>query len=247
MALAAIIVAQDRRGLFLAGDQGRSLGFDHRQGIAVRAVRTVAVAVEPLAARRTVILGGAVLAGTLVAGAIIPRPVVAGAVVGPGAFVTGTVVGAGRSIVALLRLALAPGAIVAVAPTVAAAVLALALTLAFETVGARPIVTLAVVTGPIVALPVIARALVAPAFAARLLALAFAAFGVVAFGFGGRGVRGGGGLGAALILEIDVEAGGDAVAPQDIAGRTRGLHGPHHPEIVLGVLQVVLRQHPVAG
>ncbi len=239
MALTAIVVAQDRRGLLFARDQRRRLGLDHRQGIAVRTVGAVAVAFETLAARRTVVLGGPVLAGTFVARPIIPGTIVTRAVI------PGPVVGASRTVVALLRLAVAAGAIVAVTPTVAAAVLAL--TLAFEAVGARPIVALAVIPGPIVALTVVAGAFVAPAFAARLLALAVAAFGVVAFRLSGRGVRGCGGLGAALILEIDVESGGDAVAAQDIAGRAGGLHGPNHPEIVLGVLQVVLRQHPVAG
>ncbi len=240
MALAAVVVAQDRRGLFLAGDQGRSLGLDHRQGITVRPVGAIAVPVEAFAARRTVVLGGAVFARAFVARTIIPWPVVAGALF------TRAVVGACRTIVALLGLAVAAGAIVAITPPVAATVLALALTLALEAIRARAIIALAVITGPIIALTVVARTLVAPTFGTGLLAFAFAALGIFGFRLGGRGVGGGGGLGAALILEIDVEARRDAVAAQDIAGRTRGLHGPNHPEIVFCVLQIVLRQHPVA-
>src|SRR5690606_17094641 len=56
----------------------------------------------------------------------------------------------------------------------------------------------------------------------------------------------GGGLGAGFVLEIDVEALADLFALGDVLERPLGLKGAQHAEIVLGVLQVVFRQHPVA-
>src|SRR5439155_13553838 len=54
------------------------------------------------------------------------------------------------------------------------------------------------------------------------------------------------GLGA-FVLEIDVEAGREVVAAEDLAGRTGGLHRPKQAEVVLSVLQVILAEDPVAG
>ena len=51
---------------------------------------------------------------------------------------------------------------------------------------------------------------------------------------------------AALVLEVDVVAGRELVAADDLADRPLRLHGAQDAEVVLGVLQVVLRQHAVA-
>jgi hypothetical protein len=52
---------------------------------------------------------------------------------------------------------------------------------------------------------------------------------------------------ARLVLEIDVKAGVELVAPDDLGGRPIGLHGPDQAEIVLCVLQKVLGQDAVTG
>src|SRR5690606_11349055 len=124
----------------------------------------------------------------------------------------------------------AVAAIVAVPEAIAAVV---AFPAAFEAVA------LAIVTLAVVALAVVA---VTAAFGALLAAFAI-----------GLGRLGGflrlcvsGGLGAALVLEIDVEAGGELIAAEDFAGRPLRLHGAQQSEVVLGVLQVVFGQHPVA-
>ncbi len=52
---------------------------------------------------------------------------------------------------------------------------------------------------------------------------------------------------AVLIFEVDVEAGGNRITPEDFRRRPMGLHSPQKPEIVLGMLQVVLGQNPVSG
>ncbi len=50
-----------------------------------------------------------------------------------------------------------------------------------------------------------------------------------------------------FVLEIDVEAGDELVAADNLRKRSLRLHGAHHPEVMLGVLKVVFRYHPVAG
>jgi hypothetical protein len=52
---------------------------------------------------------------------------------------------------------------------------------------------------------------------------------------------------AALVLEIDVVAAGELVTAHDLAHRPARLDGAQKAEIVLGVLQVVLAENPVAG
>src|SRR5206468_2735922 len=54
-------------------------------------------------------------------------------------------------------------------------------------------------------------------------------------------------LGAALVLEVDVVARGEGVTPHDLAGGLVGLHRADDAEVMLGVLQVVLAEDPVAG
>src|SRR6185312_14264253 len=106
-----------------------------------------------------------------------------------------------------------------------------------------PLIPLAIVPLPVVALAVLAlAAVVALALVAlpRPLALAL----LTAIGLRLRRLLG---RLAALILEVDVVAGRELVATDDLADRTLRLHGAQDPEVVLGVLQVVLRQHAVAG
>jgi hypothetical protein len=52
---------------------------------------------------------------------------------------------------------------------------------------------------------------------------------------------------ARLVLEIDVEAGVELVSTDDLGGGPVGLHGPDQAEIVLSVLQEVLREDAVTG
>src|SRR6185312_1255588 len=106
-----------------------------------------------------------------------------------------------------------------------------------------PLIPLAIVPLPVVALAVLAlAAVVALALVAlpRPLALAL----LTAIGLRLRRLLG---RLAALVLEVDVVAGRELVATDDLADRTLRLHGAQDPEVVLGVLQVVLRQHAVAG
>src|SRR5207302_10094184 len=92
----------------------------------------------------------------------------------------------------------------------------------------------------------IAGPVVAPILPRTLLPAA-AGLGAVLGGLGLLGRTVGLGLGAALVLEIDVEAGGELVAAENLAGRTLRLDGAQQAELVFGVLQVVLGEHPVAG
>jgi hypothetical protein len=52
---------------------------------------------------------------------------------------------------------------------------------------------------------------------------------------------------ARLVLEIDVKAGVELVSTYDLGGGPIGLHGPDQAEIVLCVLQEVLREDAVTG
>lgn len=237
MAFTAVLVTQDRGGALFGRHQRRGLRFDHGQRIALGAVLafaalgavvTVAAAFEALAARAVVTVTLPVFARAFVPGTIITRT-----------FIPRTIIAlAARTVVALailtfLALALTL-TVVPVAPTVAAA--------AFETIAPRTVVALAVVTLTVIALTILT--VVTPAFAARLLALAVGRFAVRRRVFGGFGGRR---LGAALILEVDVEAAGDVVAAQDLGRRLGRLHGAHDAEVVLGVLQVAFSQNTVAG
>ena len=55
-----------------------------------------------------------------------------------------------------------------------------------------------------------------------------------------------GGLGPGLVLEVDVETLVGQFARRDLGHRPLRLQGPQDPEIVLGVLEIVLGQNPVA-
>src|SRR5262249_14087951 len=95
------------------------------------------------------------------------------------------------------------------------------------------------VPGPVVA--------VLPVAVAGLAAFARLAGGRGRAAFSG-GLVGGLGLGlGGLVLEVDVEAGGELVAAEDLGSGPLRLHGAQQAEIVLCVLQVILGQHPVAG
>ncbi len=90
-------------------------------------------------------------------------------------------------------------------------------------------------------LPPVLAALLRTIVAALVLTV-LAAF-VAGLGLGGLALRR---LAAALVLEVDVDARGEGVAPDDLGGWTLRLHRPQQAEIVFGVLQIVLGQHPVA-
>lgn len=238
MAFAAVLIAQNRRGLLLGGDQRGGLRLNHRQRVtlgtvwAFGAILAVAAAFETLAARTVVavtailalgagaIIARAIVARTFITWALVTRPFVPRSVV-PRSVVTGPVVTG--TIVAIAVIAVAVAALEAVVPR---AVIPIART--------------------VVALTVLAVVTVAPALAARLLAFAFAAFVVFSrlagccFSFCRR-------LGAALVLEVDVEAAGIGIAAENLGGGLGRLHGAHGAEVVLGVLQVILGQHAVAG
>ena len=59
------------------------------------------------------------------------------------------------------------------------------------------------------------------------------------------GSHDGGGLGAGLVLEIDVEARRNRITSENFSRRAVRLNGPQEPEIVLGMLQIVFGQNPV--
>ena len=277
MALAAVAVAQDAGLAFRRGgrQRGLDLRLDHGQWIAFRPV--VAVAVEPRAvvALRPVLTGsvltGPVVPGTIITGPIITVPIITGPVViagtlGPRLVATGCV--ATRLVATGLVIALGvSGTLVApgtVAPALAVTAAAVAAVLAAITVFiARPVIallavallaiTLLTVTGTVVALlrPRLVALAVALCVSGTLVAAATVLAGLP--GLGGVAGLGGGRIGGfglglgAFVLEIDVEAGGEVVAAKNLAGRPGWLHGPKQAEIVFGVLQVVLTEHPVTG
>lgn len=135
---------------------------------------------------------------------------------------------AARPVIALTPAFPAPFALAAVVTvTVAVATLATVVTVA-------AVVTIAIAVAVLVA---VAIAALLAAFSLAVLALALSSLG-----FGG-----GGGLGPALVLEVDIHAGGELVAAQNLARRALRLHGAHDPEVMLCVLQIVLGQYAVAG
>lgn len=120
-----------------------------------------------------------------------------------------------------------------------------------ETVVALSLVraVLAIATATIVAIPV--EAVLTSPFLARALITIAAIFGgplvdALGLALNRLGVGLGGLRLTAFILEIYVIAGDKLVAADDVGQGPLRLHGPHHPKIVLGVLQVVFGRHPVA-
>lgn len=263
MTFAAIGVAQHATA---AGGRGRrlerrrrqrglGLGFDHRQWIAQLGVAGLRRQVAPLVAvaieaRALVAIAGPVVAVTIVARTLVAIALIAWTLVSwpviPRAFVTRPIISGpiisgpliSRPLISgpVVSGTLVPGAVVT--PAVAAALaVAGAVSVTVFVAWALVAVALLPIAGTFVALLSAVLAILPGRFAAlRRL----------------RRVSGGGvsrlccGLGA-FVLEIDVEAGGEVVAAQNLAGRTGGLHGPKQTEIVFGVLQIVFSQHPIAS
>jgi hypothetical protein len=256
---------------------GLRLDHGHRVAIARRAVSAGTLTANlafaglggdrALFANRSVVTGRTILARALVTGAIIPGTVIAEAVftrtlvprpiitrtvvtrsvvartVIPGAVVARTIIA--RAIIpgTVIPWAIITGAVITVTPAVAAALLTLltllALALTVEAV-AGTIVALTIFTGPVIARSIIALAILEPVAAAFTLLSVALARGL------GRGLRlGGVGL-LGLGLEVDL-VGRIGVLADDVADRSIRLDGAQDPEIVLGVLQIVLGQDPVAG
>jgi hypothetical protein len=156
------------------------------------------------------------------------------------------------AIAAILPLATVLEAVVAVAivalPVVAIGIVAIAVIAeAVVAIAELPVVAIALVRTLIAAFapPLVAliRTLIGALILPLIGALVTPSFAAFAFGGLALGLLGGG----AFVLEIDVEAGDELVAADDVGHRALRLHGAHDPEIVLGVLQVVLGQDPVAG
>jgi hypothetical protein len=248
MALTAFGVTQHRRDA-LGADQRLGLGLDHGQGVALGAILAgtlVAIASRP-------VFSGPIFSEPIISGPVIPRTVIARAVV-TGSVFPGTVIGPGAVVArtfvtrpvisgAIVSRTVVPGAVVpgtVFAPAVAAAVAARSIV--SGPVVSGPVVAGSLVPGPIIPRPVVSGAVVAGAFLPAAAAGLSPLVGGLAL-FGAVGLR----LGAALVLEIYVEARGELVATEDLAGRTLRLDGAQQAEIVFGVLQVVLAEHPVAG
>jgi hypothetical protein len=189
--------------------------------LAALTLRTVvliaALAIVALIARALAITLVAIFAGPVVPRPIIPRPIVTGPVI-PGAVISLTI---------LALLAIVPRAvIVALLPIIARPVVAL-------TIVSWAVVSLAIfalLLRAFITLPVVA--LLPLAVAAGLgLAVSFRLDGLVAV--------------LALVLKVDVVARDELVATHDLRHGALGLHGAQDPEVMLGVLQIVLRQHPI--
>ena len=156
------------------------------------------------------------------------------------------------AIAAIVAAALVPAAFKA-ALVLAAVLATLVLAIALTAIGAvLAVFALAIVRTPVAALAVFAAVTIAVAITiflaailtALVLALALAGFAaLLGRRFGGLRFHR---LAAALVLEVDVDARGEGVTADDLGRGALGLHGAQHPEIVLGVLQVILGQHPVA-
>ena len=197
--------------------QDRTIFADQRLGLGLDDGQGIAIL-----ARTVVAVPPAIPAAALEA--LATRPVFPGAVV-PLTVVALTILTGALITGSIVTLPVFPGAIITVAGTVvAAAVVAVSIAVAV----ARTLVA-------IVALAVVTAI-------AGLGAVALAGVRFRRLRLGGRG-----GLGAALVLEIDVEARDELVATQNLTGRTLGLHGPHDAEIVFCVLKVVLGEDPVPG
>jgi hypothetical protein len=229
--------------------QGCRLGLDNGQRIALGPrliIAVVAITIAVFAARAVLTVAfitGPVLAGrALFAGPVIPRPVVARPVVArpviPGPVFTRSVIP--RSVIS--------GTIIPVAGFVAVpAVLTVAVVAAFApVVPGLPVFAGPIITGPVVALRAVFPGLTVVTligFAGLIVALLVLVVGI-AFGdhlLALHGVRIG------LFVHIDIEARGEHVTAGDVRSRSGGLKHPQDAEIVLGVLQIVLRQHPVAS
>ena len=217
--------------------EGRRLRLHHRHGVSLdpfRPILAIPPAIPPsavLEAARTI------FSWPLIPGPLIPRAIVAGAIV------TGTLVT--RAIISWTFIArpVVPGTIV---PRAIIAVTIL------RPVISRPIV--AGFAGAIVPWAVFPRTVstfiavaVFVAVGPAVANLAITLSGGGRFVLGSLRVGGGGGLCAAFVFEVDVKAGGELVAAQNLAGGPGRLHGADDSEIVFGVLQEVLRQHPVAA
>ncbi len=277
MADSAILAAQHGRTLAGVAGQRRGLRLDHRHRIALarrpftarsplaapfgdrglggdfnggdRTILTIPEAVLAGTVLSRAFVSWPVIAGPFVArpiltGAFIPRPVVPETVF-PGPILARTIVAGSlfaRTVITgpIVTGALFARAVVAVAPTIATT-----LTLTTLVVVAVAILAIAVLT--VAVLTIIAGAIVAlsvfEAVAARLVALTFTftALGAVASGGFGRFRRF---LGLGLEIDLVSRIG---VLADDVADGAIRLDSPQHPEIVFGVLQVVLSQNPVAG
>ena len=245
MAFAAVGVAQHLCGTFFGDRRGsRDLGLDDGRLVALGPVAFWPV----VAARRTgLVAADALFAAVAVAVVPLAPAITAAALAGLTALVglTGLV---GLAALGALAIAITV-AIVAVAVVEARAVVALpvARTIITRTIIALPVVPRPIITLPIITAPVVTRTLVLPAVVARLAvgfgdsaaAGAFRRRGCFVSGFGLR-------LGA-FVLEVDVVAGGELVAAEDLGRRPLRLEGAQQAEVMFGVLQVVLGQHPVAG
>jgi hypothetical protein len=223
------------------------LRFDHGQGITVRARRPV-LAVEALTAVIAVVaFAGTLVLGTFVAGtilarlrAILTRAVVTLAVFLPRTFVPGAVLAGPVVTLAILVTRPFIAGSIFPGPVVPRAVVALIVALALIA-----IIPLAI----LVAGTILPRAIIPLVISVALVAVALVAVALRAledflglrFGLGHR-------LGGRLFFVVDVVVGAVlALGAQDVGRRPQGLHGPHRAEIVFGVLQVVLGQHPVTG
>jgi hypothetical protein len=202
----------------LVGGQGRGFRLDHRQGVAGLGLTLLARAVIEAPLAALEALARAVIPGALVARTVLTRTILARPVI------TGT----------LVPGAVIPGAIIT-----------------------WPVVAGTLVPGPIIAGTVVAEtlllvaALLALAAPIALFAVLLLVAGLVPLALGGLGLAFGLGLAldevvVALVLEIDVEARG-GLATEEVRRRAQRLHRAQHPEIMLGVLQITFRQHPVAS
>ena len=217
MALIAFLGPQPRRPF-----RGRFFGAREGRSLGFHNRQRIALfarrAVVAVPSRKPVTVAGAIIAGAIIAGAIIAGTVVTWTVV------TGSVVPRPVITRAVVTRTVIAGAIAA-AVAVSWAVVAIAVT---------PFKPVAAFTGPI-------------ALEAVTLTLPLAVLTVLRLWLDFRGFNLDKRLGAALVLEIDVVAGSEGVAPDDVADRPGRLGGADQAEIMFGVLQIILRQHPVTA
>jgi hypothetical protein len=218
----AVVSAQDRRVIGFIHFRSRLLG-----PVGRRRAGVLTIAIGAILALVTGTLG-ALAIGTLPLGTL---PL--------GTLAIGTLAVGTLAIEVLPLVAAASGAIVAktVFPET---VVALSLVRAVLAIAAAAVVAVpieAVLTSPFLARALIAIAAIVGRPLVAALGLALNSFSV---GLGGLRLT-------AFILEIYVIAGDELVAADDVGQRALRLHGPHHPEIVLGVLQVVFGRDPIAG